>query len=156
VVVTDNLADFLRAAGLQPDVNISDDMRFLHRTSPAAEIYWINKPSRESRKVSLSFRVTGREPQVWHPDTGLTERVSYRIADGRTVVDLDLVSDDAVFVVFGGKGSDSLSLPAREEQTLLTMEGPWEVRFQERRGAPAVATFDKLQSYTEFKEPGIK
>ena len=38
----------------------------------------------------------------------------------------------------------------------MTVSGPWEVRFQERRGAPASATFNKLQSYTEFAEPGIK
>ncbi|MEO8712568.1 MAG: glycosylhydrolase-like jelly roll fold domain-containing protein [Parafilimonas sp.] len=36
------------------------------------------------------------------------------------------------------------------------MEGSWNVSFQKDRGAPATATFDKLTSYTENADAGIK
>jgi len=156
VVETVRLADLLGAAGLTPDATVSGDMKFLHRTLPSAEVYWINKPSLENKTVSVSFRTAGLKPQVWHPDTGVMEEVSYKVEDGRTVVELAMVPDDAVFVVFAGKGQASQTLPSRAERTLLTVEGPWHVRFQEKRGAPAQATFETLQSYTDFAEPGIK
>ena len=156
VVETDDLARLLEAAGLTPDVLVPGGMRFLHRSLPSAEVYWINKPSRETVTTSLSFRVSGLEPQLWHPDSGLQEAVSYRTENGRTVVDLPLVPDDAVFVVFAGRGSARKQLPAPGEQVLLTVGTPWTVRFQEKRGAPAETAFDHLQSYTESADPGIR
>ena len=38
----------------------------------------------------------------------------------------------------------------------LNLSGPWDVRFQEKRGAPGEARFDKLISWTEHENPGIK
>jgi hypothetical protein len=156
VVEASSLDEVIAATGIQPDADVSADMRFLHRTLPSAEVYWVNKPSMEYADVSVSFRVSGLKPQVWHPDTGVISEAAYRSENGRTVVDLSMVPDDAVFVVFAGKGAASQTLPARTVSTLLTVGGPWKVSFQENRGAPAEATFSKLQSYTEFDEPGIK
>jgi hypothetical protein len=39
---------------------------------------------------------------------------------------------------------------------LVTVSGPWEVRFQPNRGAPASARFDSLTSWTTSTDPGIK
>jgi hypothetical protein len=36
------------------------------------------------------------------------------------------------------------------------MDGPWNVRFQQERGAPQGATFTQLSSLTENADPGIK
>ena len=38
----------------------------------------------------------------------------------------------------------------------LNLNGPWDIRFQEKRGTPGKARFDKLISWTEHKNPGIK
>ena len=70
---------------------------------------------------------------------------------------MDLVPEDAVFVVFEGTdNSEGVRLPAVVESELLTITTPWQVKFQENRGAPASATFDKLASYTESSDTGIK
>jgi hypothetical protein len=156
VVECGSLAELLNAASIQPDVKFTDDMKYLHRSLPTAEVYWINKPSMDYKKVSVSFRTSGLKPQVWHPDTGVIEDVTYRTEGDRTVVELNMVPDDAVFVVFNGKGAAEQTLAATSESSLLTVEGPWNVTFQERRGAPAGATFETLCSYTDFEEPGIK
>ena len=156
VVETSELAQLLEAAGVQPDVQYPEGMKFLHRTLPSAEVYWINKPSQENLQASLSFRVSGLVPQLWHPDTGAVEEVSYRSGEGRTVVDLTLVPDDAVFVVFAGMGEASKTLPSRTQAVLQTVESPWDVSFQAGRGAPESATFERLSSYTESADSGIK
>ena len=38
----------------------------------------------------------------------------------------------------------------------LTLTGPWTLRFQPGRGAPAVATFDHLISWPDHPDPGIR
>ncbi|MBD0276996.1 MAG: glycoside hydrolase, partial [Flavisolibacter sp.] len=62
-----------------------------------------------------------------------------------------------VFVVFQLPATKtSLTLPAKTETEIATVEGSWNVTFQPNRGAPASVTFDKLVSYTENSDAGIK
>ena len=44
-------------------------------------------------------------PELWHPQTGKTEKVSYQIKDGRTTVPLKFESWDAFFIVFKDKAT---------------------------------------------------
>ena len=156
VVETSSLAELIAKAGLSPDAVYPEGMKFLHRSLPSTDVYWLNKPSHDFFTVQVSFRVNGQVPQLWHPDDGRIEEVSYWTEDGRTVVEVPMVHDDAVFVVFSGKGEAARTLPPRSESVLVEVGGPWEVVFQEKRGAPASATFEKLSSYTESAVPGIK
>lgn len=152
-----SLADFLKAASVSPDVKMPEGMKFLHRTAKGAEVYWVNKPSRDYSTVEVSFRTSGLKPQVWHPDTGIKEDVSYRVDGDRTVVTLEMVPDDALFVVFSGKGEASHKVETVPEKTLLTVSTPWTVAFQQKRGAPSGnVVFPQLVSYTESEEFGIK
>lgn len=156
VMETTDLQAFLTAAGVAPDVVLPEGYRYLHRTLSDGEVYWINKPSRENADVTLSFRTAGGRPTLWHPENGTVEDATYAVRDGRTEVQLHLVPDDAVFVVFSGKGKSSETVPATDEKVVMEMAGPWQVAFQENRGAPATATFDSLASYTESEVFGIK
>ncbi len=149
----------LAAENVMQDIIVdpSAGIRYLHRTLDNTEVYWINKPDKDYLNTSVSFRVSGKKPQIWHPDNGMIEDASYRIENGRTIVDLSLVPEDAVFVVFSGKAdSDSYSKPALTETVAATVEGPWNIAFQTRRGAPETAVFDELESYTESEVFGIK
>jgi beta-galactosidase/beta-glucuronidase len=46
--------------------------------------------------------------------------------------------------------------PALSSRTLATLDGPWRVSFEPKRGAPQSATFDKLMSWPESSEAGIR
>lgn len=152
-----SMEDVLKNAGVQPDIQTEEGIKFLHRTLNHAEIYWINRPIQEAKTIEVSFRQAGRVPQVWHPETGKIEEVSYKIEGERTTVTLELAPNDAVFVVFGVKADQmEVTLPAKTENTLFSIDTPWTVKFQEKRGAPAEATFEQLASYTESAEAGIK
>ena len=152
----------LVAAGISPDVDWGDarDLYFVHRSSPEAEIYWINNSSYEPRLVELSFRLNGMIPEIWHPEDGRMEPAGWKTVDGRTAMVLDLVSNDAVFVVFrkpeGEAAPASYELPKRVTTQLLDIQGPWEVSFTEGRGAPGGTRMQQLQDLTESSEPGIK
>ncbi|MBQ3882052.1 MAG: glycoside hydrolase family 2 [Bacteroidales bacterium] len=157
VMETASISDFLAKAGVPQDVKIDASYNFLHRTMKGAEIYWINKPLFEGNTtVTLSFHTVGLKPSVWHPDTGKKEAVSYRQNGEWTDVDLNIVPNDAFFVVFAGKALDSETVPAKAEKVTAQLAGPWKIKFQEQRGAPAETVFTDLHSFTEEEEFGIK
>ena len=151
-----DLPAVLKEIGVQPDVEIDGNFRYLHRDCGDAQVYWINKPLSEGGDVTLSFRVSGLKPSVWHAETGKMEEVSYRTVGDRTEVDLHLVPNDAVFVVFAGKGEASRTVARPVEREVLTVSTPWTVKFQEKRGAPAEAVFPELKSFSESDVFGIK
>jgi len=152
---TDMLA-VLKEIGVSPDVNIDKDYRYLHRDCGKVQVYWINKPLSEGGDATLSFRVSGLKPSVWHAETGKIEEASYRVVGDRTEVDLHLVPNDAVFVVFSGKGESSHSVDVPVDKVVLSVTSPWTVKFQENRGAPASATFTELKSLSESDVFGIR
>ena len=68
-----------------------------------------------------------------------------------------MVENDALFVVFNGPAEqETVTLPELKESTLLTIDSPWQVSFQEQRGAPASAQFDKLIDLSDSEVDGIK
>ncbi len=153
------IAEVLSENRFTPDLMAehSEGIRYVHRNLGDIDIYWINKPSDKYLDTELSFRITGRKAQIWHPDDGRIEDASYRFENGRTVVNLSLVPDDAVFVVFAGEADpEGFTLPRPVRTVLATVEGPWELSFQQGRGAPESAVFDELKSWTESADFGIR
>ncbi len=155
-----SLQDILQGAGVQPDFQIADkglEMPFVHRHLADKEIYWVKNPTLQALKVDATFRVAGKKPQIYHPEDGRVEDCSYVIKDGKTVVTLNLVSEDAVFVVFEGTAAENkVQLAEAEEHTMQVVDGPWEVAFEEGRGAPKTATFTELSDFSENENEGIK
>jgi hypothetical protein len=89
------LADAFAALHVMPDFIYSkpeDDARllFVHRKLPDGDIYFVDNRKDRSERGEASFRVTGKAPELWHADTGKTEPVAYRIADGRTTIPISL------------------------------------------------------------------
>ena len=117
----------------------------------------------EARVVPVTFRTGGYRPQVWHPDTGKMEYVPYlESSDGLTTLDLHMVPDDALFIIFR-EGSDPARIgtwvydaPQKSYSVRRLPRGPWTVRFQEGRGAPAEARFRSLSPLSESDDPGIR
>ena len=155
-----SLEQVLAKRGIEPDVDFlggKAGLRYVHRHLAEGEIYWIANQTPDIRKQKVSFRVTGKEPQVWHADTGTREPVSYEQVGERTVVDLQFTPYDAQFIVFVDEADvPSLRLPAVTKALVGEVSAPWDVRFQPRRGAPEAKVFDALASYTASSDPGVK
>jgi hypothetical protein len=155
-------AQALTALRVTPDFEYSKPQKdtfllFVHRALADADIYWVNNRQARVEDTEATFRVMGKTPELWHADTGQIEPVSYRVAGGRTIVPLRMDPSDAVFVVFRkAAGAPSRTLAARVETGLGRVEGPWEVGFQTDRGAPARITLDKLSSWSESADSGVR
>jgi hypothetical protein len=132
-------------------------MRFVHRTLGDGDIYWINTSEKENSRAKVSFRISGKEPEVWNPLDGSISPATYAMKKGRTEVTLNMDPEDAVFVVFRKPTNRrSRLVPEAEESELATIAGAWEVRFQPGRGAPEKAVFNELSPWNENKNPGIR
>ncbi len=130
---------------------------FVHRKVTDGDIYFLNNRSDRDETIDASFRLTGKAPELWYAETGKSEVASYKIADGRTTVPLHLEPWGTVFVAFRKPAkSTSLTLPKPIETQLATLEGSWDVSFQPGRGAPASVTLDKLISWNDSPDNGVK
>ena len=154
------LGQILAKRGIEPDVDFlgnKEKLRYVHRHLPEREIYWIANQTPEILRPKVSFRISGKKPQIWHADTGMKEPASYETRDGRTVVDLQFTPYDALFIVFVDDADvPFVRFPEISKTVLAKIQTPWEVKFQHRRGAPERAVFDTLTSYTASSDEGVK
>ncbi|CAN5916545.1 hypothetical protein BH24BAC1_BH24BAC1_28390 [soil metagenome] len=152
--------EVLKSVNVPEDVivhNAKAEVLYVHRSTGDRDIYWLNNRSEAANDAEISFRARGKVPELWNPQTGLVEKVSYQVKDGRTLVPLHFESWDAYFIVFRENTTiASYTKPAVTETAVAQIDGPWNVRFQEGRGAPQSATFPQLSSWSENAEAGIK
>lgn len=92
----------LQAAGVRPDMKTKvEGLAFQHRHLPDAEIYRICNTGDHAGSAKVRFRVRGRQPFQWNPDTGVILPLSYKIKKKWTRVTFDTVPGDETFIVFG-------------------------------------------------------
>jgi len=155
-----SVADALKRIDITQDVAISSakaPILYVHRQTTDADIYWLDNRSDADNSAEISFRIAGKVPMLWHPQTGKTEPVSYQIKDGRTTIPLTFSSWEAYFIIFGDKATTmAYTKPAITETVVSRVETPWKVSFQEGRGAPPTTTLNRLASLTDNPDAGIR
>ena len=157
-----SLADALHSIGVQPDFSYTkpasdSKLLFVHRHLSDGDLYFVNNRQPRAETIDASFRITDKVPESWWADTGRMEPVSYSSANGRTTVQLALQAVDAVFVVFRKDASQSaLTVAQPVHESLLTLDGAWELHFPDGQAAPATLKVTKLASWTQSGDPGIK
>lgn len=155
-------ASVLRALNIAPDFDYigsssATAIRFIHRRLKNGDVYFVNNRSERESSINASFRVAGATPELWHSETGKIEPASFTIANGRTSVPLKLEPWGSIFVVFRTPTKQiSHILPDETETVLATLNGPWNVAFQHDRGAPPSITLNKLISWTDASDSGVK
>jgi hypothetical protein len=69
-------ADALAALGVPPDfacTNAQSRVMYIHRLVEGADVYFVSSQRPVADEVTCSFRVSGRAPELWHPDIGKIE-----------------------------------------------------------------------------------
>ena len=131
-------------------------LRFAHRSSPDAEIYFVTNQSAKAGKVPTWFRVSGKQPEIWHADTGRITAASYTMSDGRTMVPLDLDAYDSVFVVFRRPTTVSqVSIRPSTIRTVAQLGGNWSIDFP-IEGSSNLTVNSPLGSWTGQSNPELR
>ncbi len=195
--------------GVEPDfAGISGKLLFIHRHDGPAEIYFVSSQQDMAVTEDCTFRVGGKIPELWHPDTGKMESVAYyRSSQGKTTLPIHFDPSGSVFVIFrkaapesvpvavvkrngqdlfvpGGDSVASLPILSGDNISLTTdqpgtyeitngsgksvkqevaqlpapqeLSGPWQLDFPPQLGAPPTAIMDKLGSWSDSPDEGIK
>ncbi len=155
-----DLDAMLLAKGVTPDVSITQnkaEILFQHRKNGEKDIYWLNSRTENENSANLSFRVSGKTPKIWNPETGEISNVSYEIKNGRTEIAYQFKPWDAFFIVFEGVSKQNkVSIASTSVASSKTVEGPWKISFQKDRGAPASISMNELQSFDQQADPAVK
>jgi hypothetical protein len=146
---------------INPDITYSKPLdgglSWIHRKDGETDIYFLVNRSDSPQDYTIRFRVSGKEPELWHPDNGSTEPASYTIKDDKTIIILHLEERESVFVLFNKKTNVLFrNVPLPQYQELMNISGAWKVSFPEKSGAPADIILDSLSSWITNSNEGIK
>jgi len=156
------LADVLQTLNISPDFEYAKpktdtSILFVHRKLADGDLYFVDNRNDRDEAFDATFRVEGKAAELWHPDTGQIELASYQSASARTTVPLRLEPWGTIFVVFRHPAkAPSRTIPSPVEQALVTIDAPWDVAFEPDRGTPLKTTFDKLISWPDSPDQGVK
>jgi len=101
LVTGKSAAALLAERGVKPDFSSAPILRYVHRTIGDAEVYFVANPEPYDVEAIASFRVTGKQPEIWFPDTGrTTTALAFEEKDGVTTIPLRLEPSGSLFVVF--------------------------------------------------------
>ena len=128
------------AAGSRPDAFVD----WIHRSAEGAEIYFLANRRGRPENVMCTFRVAGKQPELWDPVSGQVRDAAafWPCAGCQTMVPLELEPYGSMFVVFrrpasrDAFGREATNYPALRAIQELT--GPWTVSFDPQRGGPRV------------------
>jgi hypothetical protein len=141
-----------------PDFVSSGKIRYMHRTLPDVDIYFVSNRTGQPADVVCKFRIAGKQPELWYPVTGKIRALPEYADDGKlTAIPLKFDAHEGYFIVFrdaARKPSDTVNFP--EIKLLTTLDGPWTVSFDPKWGGPESVVFDKLHDWTADSDPGIK
>jgi len=151
----------LSLVGVAPDFRVEapsgTDLRFVHRKLTGAEVYFVDNHQNQRTQSTISFRVNGKLPELWHADTGAHEAISYRMDQGRTQVSLTLDAHETAFIVFRKDTAIAEhTVPRKSETAVITVANSWQVKFPGGRGAPTETRATALNSWSDDPDKGIR
>ncbi|MCF7849604.1 MAG: hypothetical protein K9M45_12200, partial [Kiritimatiellales bacterium] len=110
--------DVLKDLGVEPDVIVEAEneteetssyrgklpITYIHRYTSEADFFFVASSSEKTASGLLSFRISGKQPEFWYPDSGRIEKCAmYEEKDGRTIIPMVFDPAGAYFVVFREK-----------------------------------------------------
>ena len=107
------LGDVLREFSPTPDFTVigprtAQTVNYLHREIDGRDVYFVASPQSEATTFLCAFRVTGKRPELWWPDTGRIERVAvYDTPPDVTRIPIRFEPYGSVFVVFSKDPADT-------------------------------------------------
>jgi hypothetical protein len=158
--------EVLAADGVAPDfeftgTKVGAAVDYIHRTDPGAEIFFLCNRNDRPEEIRGTFRVGGRQPELWDPVSGETRAAgAFQQDDGRTTLPLELAPFGSLFVLFRRPIAADASGDAARNFPSFTgaheLGGPWSVAFDPKWGGPGVVEFSQLVSWTARPEEGIR
>ncbi len=155
--------DYLSELGIRPDFEFDGkdaetNVDYIHRRDGTADIYFLSNRSPRDEEVSCTFRVVGKQPELWDPVSGQRQTVvNSSQQNDRTSLPVRLPPYGSLFVVFRNELDNETNAQRTLTLTMRqTLETQWEVTFDPRWGGPGTVKLNELISWPEHPNEGIK
>ncbi len=149
----------LHSLNLQEDF-ISDTLiRYTHRSSEDADIYFLSNSSNRPVSSPATFRTIKGSPERWNPVTGKTFPLTHFTRTAvQTIIPVSLEPYESCFIVFSKKNKWKVDpeIKAVVPPTNLAIAGSWTVNFDSHFGGPASVQFDSLTDWSKNKNDSIR
>lgn len=148
--------------GYVPDCKVPDGMNVYqgHQKDGDTDIYILSNQDNRALTMDVAFRVTGKQPELWNPVTGVIRKLpAFRQEEKTTVVPMKLDKNECVFVVFREKGEPSATtLEANYPAPLRTQEatGEWDVMFESAFKTPSPVQMTTLDNLSDNANDSIR
>jgi hypothetical protein len=126
VFLVDSLEEVLPAIGLVQDFKYTADstgadLMYFHRRIADDDVYFVSNQRRRTEKVVCSFRIADARPEIWNAETGVRGGAPiYRVANGRTQVQLNFDPAASVFIIFRRGLSLEAPITVSQDTKLIT------------------------------------
>jgi hypothetical protein len=153
------ISNLLGKLGVPPDFESDAPLRYIHRRTADAEIYFVANREERAVEANCTFRVSGKGPELWDPLTGARRDLpEFTVRNERIAVPMRFQPAQSFFVIFrkalSSHRATGRNFPGLERAGELA--GPWEVSFDPRWGGPEKITFQTLEDWSKRSEDGIK
>lgn len=157
----DITAAVLADMGIPQDFASDGPIRYGHRRTASAEIYFVSNTSNIRVETTCRFRVAEGVPELWDPVTGeIRPLPEFSHEGGLTVVSTVFEPHQSFFVLFSEKRAASDAPPKQRNfpnfEPVMEIEGPWQLAFNPKWGGPAKVELDQLIDWSKHEDEGIR
>jgi hypothetical protein len=134
------LAELLAGLDTPPDFTSGATLNWIHRREGETDLYFVANRWAARVETDCRFRVAGKQPELWNPDTGArTQPALYRPSAAGTCLPLHLEPSGSTFVVFRkpARASAPVLSCTRDGQPILAPAPPVRVQIQQATYGPA-------------------
>ncbi|MDF1576686.1 MAG: glycosyl hydrolase [Bacteroidales bacterium] len=151
---------YLENKDVKPDFMADGTVRYIHRQLNGLDLYFVSNRTPEKNAVTCSFRTGQAYPELWNPINGeIRVLPDYTETSGTVSIPLEFAPYESYFIVFRKTKPEAFPSDRqnfKRRTKILTLEGPWEVKFDPDWGGPDKVVFDHLEDWTERPEEGIR
>ena len=159
VISGKSVADVLKSLNVKLDFHTSaGKIMWIHRRISDADIYFVSNQESNERIVDCTFRIEGRQPELWDAATGdICDARTFSSEGGLTKLPIKFEPRGSVFVVFRKPGHGAADGNNWDEfKPVQEIDGAWTVQFDPCWGGPDKVTFETLTDWTKRAEAGIR
>lgn len=144
------LSDVLAQINCVADCYIPESapLAFTHQADNGTDIYYIANPGDDKITTDISFRVKGKQPELWIPTTGSIRNLpAFTQKDETTVVPVTVERGESFFIVFRNPGKPEGSAVEKnfpDPVDVSVPKEPWQVSFTSKVKQPDPIVLNEL------------
>jgi len=156
-----SLEEALKLTGTNPDVlmRAEDNVHYIHRRiENSGDIYFLSNQSGQEINFNPSFRISGKQPELWDAVTGqLRDLPEYQDNGTAITVPLNLPAQGSAFVIFRGqqKATRNAGVNFPKPIKSIAIDGNWEVTFTKPDSTSFVKSFDRLWDWSQHPDKEV-